>query len=81
MPNTLLPGLYNSSFPPSGTGQYSTVRCDSGQYTLIWIAFPLPTVPLLDSHVVCWKVANNVILAQRRMCEIVCVYVCKNVKL
>ncbi len=45
------------SFPLSGTGQYSTVRYDSGRHTLNQLSFPLPTVPLLDRCGVCRKVA------------------------
>ncbi len=48
----------NASFPPSGTGQYSTVRYGSGPNTLIQLVFPPPTVPsLLDMCGVCQRVA------------------------
>ncbi len=52
------------SFSPSGMGQCSsTVWYDSGWYALICLAFPPPTVPLLDRCGVCWKEAIGVILA------------------
>ncbi len=47
----------NGSFPLSGTVRYSTVRHGSGPNTLTQLAFPLPTVPLLDRRGVCLKVA------------------------
>ncbi len=34
------------------TERYGSVRYDLGWHTLIQLAFPLPTVPLLDSGVV-----------------------------
>ncbi len=46
----------NGSFPPSGTGQYSMVRYNLGLNTLIQLAFPPPTVLLLDRRGICRKV-------------------------
>ncbi len=48
------PPATNGSFPLSGTGQYSTVRLGVAQ-----LAFPLPTVPLLDRRGVFQKLAND----------------------
>ncbi len=70
--------ITKGSFPLSDTVQYSTVRFNSGQYTLILLAFPTPRGPLLDRGSVCRKVVTDVIHAQRRKRDIVYEY--ENIK-
>ncbi len=44
--------------PPSSTVQFVTVLYSSEQKTLVWLAFPLPIVPLLGKAV--WRIVWSV---------------------